>query len=96
MMRSIRLRAFAVALALASACLPGCVTLTVQPRALLLDSEGKVEVQSLACSGPAFVERRTRGMAQAEALDPSAIRILTWNVHKQDDPGWESIDHLRP
>jgi endonuclease/exonuclease/phosphatase (EEP) superfamily protein YafD len=71
------------------ALLPGCVTLTVEPRALLLDSSGKVEVQSLACSGPAFVARRTSGMAGAEALDPQAIRILTWNVHKQDDPGWD-------
>jgi endonuclease/exonuclease/phosphatase (EEP) superfamily protein YafD len=89
MLRSIRLRVFATGLAIVSTCLPGCVTLTVQPRAVLLDSEGKVEVQSLACTGPAFVERRTRGMERAEALDPTAIRILTWNVHKQDDPGWD-------
>jgi len=77
------------ALAVATA-LHGCVTLTVEPRALLLDSSGKVEVQSLACSGPAMVERRASGMAAAEALDPAAIRILTWNVHKQDDTGWEA------
>ena len=72
-----------------AAALAACVTLTVEPRALLLDSEGRVEVQSLACSGPAFVDRRSRGMAAAQALDPNAIRLLTWNVHKQDDPGWE-------
>jgi len=72
-----------------AAALAGCVTLTVEPRALLLDSSGKVEVQTLACSGPAFVERRTRGMAAAEALDGNAIHLLTWNVHKQDDPGWD-------
>lgn len=84
----LRFRA-ALLVVIAAAALSGCVTLTVQPRAVLLDSEGKVEVQSLACNGPAFVERRTRGMAQAEALDPGAIRLLTWNVHKQDDPGWD-------
>jgi endonuclease/exonuclease/phosphatase (EEP) superfamily protein YafD len=77
-----------VALAGASA-LAGCVTLTVEPRALLLDSSGKVEVQSLGCTGPAMVQRRTSGMAAAQALDPDAIRILTWNVHKQDDSGWQ-------
>jgi endonuclease/exonuclease/phosphatase (EEP) superfamily protein YafD len=71
------------------AALPGCVTLTVEPRALLLDSSGKVEVQSLACEGPAFVARQTSGRAAAEALDPRAIRILTWNIHKQGDPGWQ-------
>jgi endonuclease/exonuclease/phosphatase (EEP) superfamily protein YafD len=86
-----RRRHFARFLALltATAALAGCVTLTVEPRALLLDSQGKVEVQSLACSGPAFAARRTDGMAAAEALDGSAIRLLTWNVHKQDDPGWD-------
>ena len=73
----------------AAAALSGCVTLTVEPRALLVDSSGKVAVQSLGCSGPAFVARRTSGMAAAEALDPAAIRLLTWNVHKQDDPGWD-------
>ena len=22
-------------------------------------------------------------------LDPDAIRILTWNIHKEDDAGWQ-------
>ena len=87
-LRRLRFARFLAAVAGAAA-LAGCVTLTVEPRALLLDSDGKVEVQSLACSGPAFVARRTGGMPAAEALDSSAIRLLTWNVHKQDDPGWD-------
>jgi endonuclease/exonuclease/phosphatase (EEP) superfamily protein YafD len=78
-----------VAALAAAALLAGCVTLTVQPRAVLLDSNGHVEVQSLACTGSELAERQQRGLAQAEALDPHAIRILTWNVHKQDDPGWD-------
>ena len=83
-----RLRTVCAALAGAGA-LCGCVTLTVEPRALLLDSAGRVEVQSLGCTGPAMVARRAGGMAAAQALDPDAIRLLTWNVHKQDDPGWD-------
>jgi len=83
-----RFKALCVALAGAGA-LCGCVTLTVEPRALLLDSAGRVEVQSLGCTGPAMVARRAGGMAAAQALDPDAIRLLTWNVHKQDDPGWD-------
>jgi len=82
-------RFLALAALAGAAALGGCVTLTVEPRALLLDSSGKVEVQSLACSGPAMVERRASGMAAAQALDPAAIRLLTWNVHKQDDAGWD-------
>jgi len=83
-----RFKALCVALAGAGA-LCGCVTLTVEPRALLLDSAGRVEVQSLGCTGPAMVARRAGGMAAAQALDPDAIRLLTWNVHKQDHPGWD-------
>jgi len=79
----------AVLAAMVAVALPGCVTLTVQPRALLLDSDGRVEVQSLACTGPELADRQARGMEHAEALDPDAIRLLTWNVHKQDDPGWD-------
>ena len=25
---------------------------------------------------------------QRGALDPARIRVLTWNIHKQDDAGW--------
>ena len=82
-------RARAVAVLVLAATLAGCVTLTVEPRALLLDSDGNVEVQSLACSGPAFVARRESGMAAAQILDGDAIHLLTWNVHKQGDPGWD-------
>lgn len=85
---ALRLARAAVALAFGAA-LAGCVTLTVEPRALLLDSDGKVEVQTLACSGPAFVARRTSGMAAAQTLDGNAIHLLTWNLHKQGDPGWD-------
>jgi endonuclease/exonuclease/phosphatase (EEP) superfamily protein YafD len=83
----VTLRAFTAAIV--AAILTGCVTLTVQPRAVLLDSDGRVEVQSLACTGPELADRQARGRARAEALDPEAIRILTWNVHKQDDAGWD-------
>jgi len=79
----------AVGVAGAALALGGCVSLTVEPRALLLDSDGRVQVQSLACTGPAFTARLGRRMADSEALDPAAIRLLTWNIHKQDDPGWD-------
>jgi len=67
----------------------GCVSVTVKPRALLLDSAGHVEVQSLDCTGPAFAARRSRARTQAQALDPHDIRVVTWNLHKQADPGWQ-------
>jgi endonuclease/exonuclease/phosphatase (EEP) superfamily protein YafD len=70
-------------LAAAAACvLAGCVSVTQLPRALVLEASGKVAVESLAC-GPV-----ADGIADGPALDPAAIRILTWNVHKQSDAGW--------
>jgi endonuclease/exonuclease/phosphatase (EEP) superfamily protein YafD len=85
----IRRAVVAAGTACAALVLAGCVSLTVEPRALLLDSDGRVQVQSLACTGPAFTARLGRTMADSEALDPASIRLLTWNIHKQDDPGWD-------
>jgi endonuclease/exonuclease/phosphatase (EEP) superfamily protein YafD len=76
-------RAFAVALA--SLALAGCVTLTSEPRAVVLRA-GKLDVQSLRCD-VASIDRSVA--AASEALDGRAIRVVNWNIHKQDDPGWQ-------
>lgn len=77
----------ALTMLLAAAVLAGCVTLTSEPRAVLLRPDGSVRAQRLACSeGAAAARREAPG---APALDPARIRILTWNIHKQGDPGWQ-------
>jgi endonuclease/exonuclease/phosphatase (EEP) superfamily protein YafD len=83
-----RRRLLAAAAATLPLALAGCVSITVQPRALLLDSDGRVQVQSLACTGPALAARAARAVAEDQALDPHSIRLLTWNLHKQEDAGW--------
>ena len=30
------------------------------------------------------------------ALDPARIRVLTWNIHKQDDAGWDATSRASP
>jgi endonuclease/exonuclease/phosphatase (EEP) superfamily protein YafD len=63
----------------------GCVTLTELPRGVSSMSDGSLRVAAIACDA-------TRGAPSAsahEALDPAAIRIVTWNIHKQGDAGWE-------
>ena len=73
-------RLFALAAALA---LAGCVTLTSTPRAILRDGASAV-VRSLPCDAA-----RPIGAAfERDALDPRAIRIISWNIHKQADAGW--------
>jgi len=73
--------------------LAGCVTLTAEPRALLQRSDGTVQVQSLACARTVSLAAADRTAPRATGLDPAAIRILTWNIHKQGDRGWQ--DDLR-
>lgn len=71
-----------------------CVTLTVDPRALIYEPTG-IEVKSLNCAAAAQAARATAGTPEASkrnegnALDPDAIRLLTWNIHKEDDAGWQ-------
>jgi len=84
--RALRAGALGVASALFVA---GCVSITTQPRALLMRDDGSVQVQTLSC--PHAVERLLASPAgvAAHGLDPSAIRVVSWNIHKQADPGWQ-------
>jgi endonuclease/exonuclease/phosphatase (EEP) superfamily protein YafD len=74
--------------ACASLLLAGCVTLTAEPRAVLERSDGTVEVQTLACGRNVSVAASSRDRA-ARGLDPASFRLLTWNIHKQGDRGWQ-------
>jgi len=74
------LAAAAVLLSLAA-----CVTLTREPRGLMLDDDGALRVAAIACNATAAPPISTGG----PGLDPAAIRVMTWNVHKQGDAGWD-------
>ena len=73
-----------VAAALAFA-LAGCITLTSEPRAIVRTPDG-IAVRVLAC--PAGALASAASAARKDALDPAAIRVFTWNIHKQADAGW--------
>jgi endonuclease/exonuclease/phosphatase (EEP) superfamily protein YafD len=70
---------------IAALTLCACVTLTEVPRGLSPESDGALRVAAIGCSPviPAPVA------GAAPALDPRALRVLTWNLHKQDDAGWD-------
>ena len=78
-----------VLLAFCATVLAGCasITITTEPRAVLLGDDRKVQVHRLNCPEAAEQARRTR--AGAAALDPSGFHLLTWNIHKQGDKGWQ-------
>lgn len=68
-----------------------CVTLTVDPRALIYGPSG-IQVQTLNCPAAAQAARSATAAgdgASKDVLDPDAIRILTWNIHKEGDMGWQ-------
>jgi endonuclease/exonuclease/phosphatase (EEP) superfamily protein YafD len=65
------------------------VSITAEPRALLQQDDGAILVQSLSCArAVGRVAARTPPVEQA-GLDPAAIRVFTWNIHKQGDHGWQ-------
>ena len=66
-----------------------CVTLTVEPRAVVSSPGGSARVTTLRCDA---VDRvlQTAGDGQVtDALDRRPFKVLTWNIHKQGDSGWE-------
>ena len=67
--------------------LTGCFSLTVQPRALVIQPNGAIRAMLLDCASslPPHAAPST-----AAALDPSAIRMATWNIHKEGDTGWQN------
>jgi len=74
----------------AVALLAGCVFLTTDPRAVIDEPEG-LRIATLQCAhalaAAASAHATPRGSA---AVDPAAIRMLVWNIHKQEDRGWEA------
>jgi len=69
----------------------GCVVLTTEPRAVISGPAGSTKVLSLKC------EDAERLLQSSVAMEPTAgnalrvgpLRVLTWNIHKQSDPGWQ-------
>jgi len=75
-----------LALAVSLPLLASCFTLTAEPRALVSQPDGGARALSLACP-PAIPD--LRGATASASLDPRAIRVMTWNIHKEGDVGWQ-------
>jgi len=71
------------------AALCGCITLTVEPRAIVSVPGGNARVVTLNCEAVDRVLRAADEGEAADALDRRPLRLLVWNIHKQGDAGWE-------
>jgi endonuclease/exonuclease/phosphatase (EEP) superfamily protein YafD len=74
----------------AAMCAAGCVSVTTDPRALLERDDGSVHVQTLACGAAVSSALRASRSSASGGLDPQGIRIVSWNIHKQADAGWQN------
>lgn len=74
-----------IATSTATAALAGCVTLTALPRGVSNGVDDALQVSAIGC-GAVIAPIVASG---APALDPRALRLLTWNLHQQDDAGWD-------
>jgi endonuclease/exonuclease/phosphatase (EEP) superfamily protein YafD len=61
-----------------------CVTVPEQQHALLLEAGGSVAQRAMSCLPPSAT-----GLPGAGALDSRTVRIASWNLHKEVDPGWQ-------
>lgn len=70
--------------------LAACTTITItsEPRAVLLEQNRQVRVQRLNC--PEAAQHARQVARNAPALDPAGFRLITWNIHKQGDNGWQA------
>ena len=73
----------------ALALLGGCVTLTSDPRAVLSGPDGTARVSVLRCDAADRALESASDGALADSLQRRPIRVLSWNIHKQGDAGWD-------
>jgi len=82
--RAVKSRVLALLLACSMA---ACVTVTTEPRAVFLEQHEHVRIQRLNC--PEALAKARRVERAAPGLDPRGFRLITWNIHKQGDKGWQ-------
>jgi endonuclease/exonuclease/phosphatase (EEP) superfamily protein YafD len=74
-----------VAPAIFALALTACVVVPERQHALVLEAGGTVAQRAMDCGDSGEPRSRLTG-----ALDPSRIRLVSWNLHKQADPGWQA------
>ncbi len=68
-----------------AAAVAGCVTVPEEQHALLLDADGTIAQRTMSCRDFGAATLPGEG-----ALDAQALRIGSWNLHKEGDPGWQA------
>jgi len=67
----------------------GCIVLTTDPRAIISGPGGSAKALSLQCEAADRLLRDAGTSGAGDALDARPFRVVTWNIHKQVDAGWQ-------
>ncbi|MDQ6917585.1 MAG: endonuclease/exonuclease/phosphatase family protein [Pseudomonadota bacterium] len=71
------------------ALLGACITVTVDPRSVVSGPGGSAKVMTLTCADAERALGDPAAGTAADMLDGRPFRLLSWNIHKQGDPGWD-------
>jgi endonuclease/exonuclease/phosphatase (EEP) superfamily protein YafD len=77
------------AVAAAAVALAACVIVPQQQHALVSLAPGSLTERSAVCGDPAAIGAIDAGGDGPTALDPAMLRLASWNLHKQQDSGWQ-------
>ncbi len=87
-------RCFRLGAILSALPLAACVAIPAEQRAVVFDGVGDPQVAALGCGVQAAAPTRA-AFVDGRTLDPEAITLVTWNIHKNQDPGWaRDLDRL--
>ena len=76
------------AVAAAALAVSACVIVPQQQRAFVSVAPDGFGERNAVCGDPAAVTAIDAGGQAPPALDPAALRVVSWNLHKQQDDGW--------
>jgi len=77
-------------MALLSLALGACGTVPLQERLLAPGSDGSVGATTQVCSPSRRPQAMPVSMHSGDTLDTKTLRIVSWNLHKGEDDGWEA------
>jgi endonuclease/exonuclease/phosphatase (EEP) superfamily protein YafD len=75
---------------LVSLALGACGTVPLQERLLAPGTDGSVDATTQVCSASRKPKAMPVSMHSGDTLDTKTLRIVSWNLHKGEDDGWEA------
>ncbi|MFO1217638.1 MAG: endonuclease/exonuclease/phosphatase family protein [Burkholderiaceae bacterium] len=82
-------RRLRLALAACTLVLGACVSVPQDERMLAPRADGRVDALSQPCRARAPLAAMPVVLTAGKTLDPHTLRLVSWNLHKGEDDGWQ-------